>query len=130
MSGRSPPLYLHESPCRDTRKTVKTKQKQCSTPSNMVVITYYYVGCKYKAITWYLKKNKNAPRPSEHCLVRGQKNVKLLGGIKSCKYKTSSWHLNGFLDGNNIGSTVKCREKPTVMLYTDINRHVRTPEKQ
>ena len=31
---------------------------------------------------------------------------KRLGGIKGCKYKTSSWHLNGFPDGNNIGSAV------------------------
>ena len=31
---------------------------------------------------------------------------KLLGGIKGCKYKTSSWRLNGSPDGNNIGSTV------------------------
>ena len=31
---------------------------------------------------------------------------KRLGLIKGCKYKTSSWHLNGFPDGNNIGSTV------------------------
>ena len=30
---------------------------------------------------------------------------KRLGGIKGCKYKTSSWHLNGFPDGSNIGST-------------------------
>ena len=85
-------------------RLVKTKQKQCSTPSNMVVvIVYYCVGCKYKATTWYVKKNQNAPRPSEHPLVRGKKR---LGGIKGCKYKTSSWHLNGFRDGNNIGSTV------------------------
>ena len=31
--------------------------------------------------------------------------LKLLGGIKGCKYKTSSWHLKGFPDGNNIGSS-------------------------
>ena len=36
-------------------KTVKTKQRQCSTPSHMVVIIYYYyMGYKYKATTWYL----------------------------------------------------------------------------
>ena len=34
---------------------------------------------------------------------------KRLGGIIDCKDKTSSWHLNGFLDGSNIGSTVKGR---------------------
>ena len=37
-----------------TRKTVKTNQKQCSTPSHMVVVIYYYIGYKYKATTWYL----------------------------------------------------------------------------
>ena len=26
-----------------------------------------------------------------------------------CKYKTSLWHLNGFPDGSNIGSTVYYR---------------------
>ena len=29
---------------------------------------------------------------------------KRLDGIKGCKYKISSWHLNGFPDANNIGS--------------------------
>ena len=53
-----------------------------------------------------LKKNENAPRPSEHPPVRGGGMSKRLGRIKGCKYKTSSWHLNGFPDGNNIGSTV------------------------
>ena len=53
-----------------------------------------------------LKKNQNAPRPSEHLPVRGGGMSKRLGGIKSCKYKTSSWYLNEFPDANNIGSTV------------------------
>ena len=43
-----------------------------------------------------LKKNQNAPRPSEHPPVRGEKCQKRLGGIIGCNYKTSSWHLNGF----------------------------------
>ena len=50
-------------------------------------------------------KNQNAPRPSEHPPVRGGGMSKRLGGIKGCKYKPSSWHMNGFPDGNNIGST-------------------------
>ena len=53
-----------------------------------------------------LKKNQNAPRLFEHPPVRGEKMSKRLGGIKGWKYKTSSWHSNGFPDGNNIGSTV------------------------
>ena len=36
----------------------------------------------------------------------GGKISKRLGGINGCKYKTSSWHLNGFPDGSNIRSTV------------------------
>ena len=40
-----------------------------------------------------LKKNQNAPRPSEHPPVRGGEMSKRLGGIKEgCKFKTSSWH--------------------------------------
>ena len=51
-----------------------------------------------------LKKNQNAPRPSEHPPVRGGKMSKRLGGINGCKYKISSWHLNGFPYDGNIGS--------------------------
>ena len=40
----------------------------------------------------FLKKNQNAPRPSEHPPVREEKMSERLGGIKGCKYKTSSWH--------------------------------------
>ena len=47
----------------------------------------------------------NASRPSEHP-TRGGGKSKRLGGIIGCKDKTSSWHLNGFPYGSNIGSTV------------------------
>ena len=53
-----------------------------------------------------LKKNQSTPRPSEHPPVMGEKMSKRLGGIKGCKYKTSSWHLDRFPDADNIGSTV------------------------
>ena len=55
--GEKPTVILYtyiNHPCRDTIKTVKTKQRQYSTPSHMVVIIYYYIGYKYKATTWYL----------------------------------------------------------------------------
>ena len=57
---------------------------------------------------------------------------KRLGGIIGCKYKTSSWHLNGFLVVT-LGQQYNIGEKPTVILcmYTYIiNRHAGTPEKQ
>ena len=52
-----------------------------------------------------------APRPSVsiniNCIPKSRgKMSKRLGGIIGCKYKTSSWHLNGFPNGSNIGSTV------------------------
>ena len=54
-----------------------------------------------------LKKNQSTPRPSEHPPVMGGEMSKRLGGIKGCKYKTSSWNLNRFPDADNIvGSTV------------------------
>ena len=78
----------------------------------------------------FLKKNMNASRPSEHPSVRGKKMSKRLGGIIGCKNKTSSWHLNGFPVGSNIGSTeYNTGEKPSVMLYTYVNRHAGTPDK-
>ena len=34
----------------------KTETLYCSTPSNMVVIIYYYIDCKDKANPWYLNR--------------------------------------------------------------------------
>ena len=48
---------------------------------------------------------------------------KRLGGIIGCKYKTSSWHLNGFPIVVTLGQQHNIGEKP-------INRHAGTPEKQ
>ena len=79
---------------------------------------------------YFLKKNQNAPRPSEHSPVRGKNLSKRLGGIKGCKYKTSSWHLNGFPYIGTIGQQYNIGEKPTVILYSYINRHAGAPEKQ
>ena len=74
------------------------------------------------------KKSQNTPRPSEHPPVMGGKMSKRFGGIKGCKYKTSSWHLNRFPDVDN-NRQYNVGEKPTVILYIYINRHAGTPEK-
>ena len=56
---------------------------------------------------WILKKNQNAPRPSEHPPVRGKKMSKRLGGIIGCKYKNLFMAFKRVpLYGSNIGSTV------------------------
>ena len=57
---------------------------------------------------------------------------RLLGGIEGCNYKTSLWHLNGFPYDIivTLGQQYNIGEKPTVILYTYINRHAGTPEKQ
>ena len=55
---------------------------------------------------------------------------KRLGGIIGCKDKASSWHLIGFPNGSNIGSTLSCwGETRIVIRYTYINRHAGTPNK-
>ena len=78
------------------------------------------------------KKNLNASRPSEHPTVKG-KNVKTFRWNHRLQRQNLviPVDLNGFPDGSNIGSTVYyAGEKPTVLLYTYINRHAGTPEKQ
>ena len=47
-------LYTYINRHAGAPENVKTKQLQCSTPSHMVVIIYYYIGYKYTATTWYL----------------------------------------------------------------------------
>ena len=55
---------------------------------------------------------------------------RLVGGIIGCKDKTSSWHSNGFPMVVILGQQqYNVGEKPTVMLYTYINRHAGTPKK-
>ena len=69
-----------------------------------------------------LKRNQNAPRPSEHLPVRGGGISKRLGWIKGCKYKTSSWYLNGFPDGIvTLGQQYNVGEKPTVILTVHLH---------
>ena len=56
---------------------------------------------------------------------------KRLGGIKGCKYKTSSWYLNRLFPMQiTLGQQYNVGEKPTVILYIYINRHAGTPEKK
>ena len=65
-----------------------------------VVSDHQYFSCSC------IKNNQSTPRPSDHPPVMGETMSKRLGGIKGCKYKTSSWHSNRFPDADNIGSTV------------------------
>ena len=49
-------------------------------------------------------------------------STRLLGGIIDCEYKTSSWHLNGFPMVVTLGQQYYVGDKPTVILYTYVNR--------
>ena len=84
----------------------------------VTIHTIYHEYVRYQQYSCCLKKNLNASRPSEHPPVRGKKMSKRLGGIKDCKDKTSSWHLNGFPDGSKLGQQYNVGEKLTVILYT------------
>ena len=91
-------------------------------------VPYFGLACdngnSFLRLKELFRKNLNASKPSNYCLKKylnasrldllnipqsGGKMSKRLGGIIGCKYKASSWHLNGFPDGSNIRSTVKCR---------------------
>ena len=101
---------------------VVTLGLQYNVGEKPTVILYTYIKC--------LKKKQNAPRPSEHPPVRGEKMAKRLGGIIDCKYKTSSWHWNGFpYMVVTLGQQYNIGEKLTVILHTYLNRHAGTPEK-
>ena len=53
---------------------------------------------------------------------------KRLGGVIGCKYKNSSWTGSPIVV--TLGQQYNIGEKPTVILYTYINRHAGTQEKQ
>ena len=55
---------------------------------------------------FFLKKNLNAHLDLLSIPQLGRKRQKRSGGIIGCKYKTSSWHLDGFPEGSLIGSTL------------------------
>ena len=105
---RAHPLVLGHRFClvlghsrRAGRGTPHPRTPPSSTPPGAGTQIYLLI-FKNIFVFWCLKKKLNALRPSEHPPVRG-KMSKHLGGIIGCKYKTSSWHLNGFPDGSNIG---------------------------
>ena len=83
----------------------------------------------YKATTWYLKVNQNAPRPSEHPPVGGGGCQDVLVGAKAAKSKP----LHGKLTGSPMEITLGQQysnvwEKPLVILYAYINCHAGTQE--
>ena len=63
-------------------------------------------------------------------VVHHQNGVVIIYCFIGCSDNASTWYLNGFPDGSNLGSTVYVGEKPTVTLYTYIDRHAGTPEKK
>ena len=77
----------------------------CQTLST-AVSTKSVIFSSFSGVCRVFEENQSTPRPSEHPPVMGENFSKRLGGIKSCKYKISSWHLNRLPDADNIGSTV------------------------
>ena len=72
-------------------------------PDTILITLCHNIGEPFQYHDEFLKKNLNAPRPSEHPQSVG-KISRGLDWIIGCKDKTSSWHLNGLSDGGNIGS--------------------------
>ena len=66
----------------------------------------------------------NASRHSEHLpQSEGKLSKRLVGGIIGCKYKSSYGIQTGSLMVVTLGQKCNVGEKPTVILYTYINRH-------
>ena len=56
---------------------------------------------------------------------------RLVGEIIGCKYKTSSWHLNGFPTVVvTLGQQFNTGEESTVVICTYINLHAGTTDKK
>ena len=79
----------------------------------------------------FLKKNQNAPRPYEHPPVRGGgKYQNVYVGSKAANTKPLHDIQTGSPMEITLGQQYNVGEKPTIILYTYINRHAGTPEKQ
>ena len=80
---------------------------------------------------YFLKKNQTTPRPSEHPPVMGEKISKRL--VRWDQKAANTEPLHGISPGSpmqiTLGPQYNVGEKPTVILYIYINRHVGTPEK-
>ena len=99
LSGR---LHIegrgNEGP-RLQRKRKDENEANSTTMSDNLEWRRRYVCC--------LKKNLNASRPSVNNIPHRGKNVKTLSRWdQRLQRQNLSWHLNGFPDGSNIGSTV------------------------
>ena len=80
-------VQLHQSPCKDTKQKANTKQKQCSTTSNMVVIMYCFIGCKdiiawgcFRKFSTELFDRPNAPLRLKARLLKAEAMEALLYG--------------------------------------------------
>ena len=99
ISGRSPPLY-----CLYT--SIANCNRHAGTPGAFRFFFKHQIKIKHKQCC--LKENHNAPRPFEHPPVRGEKMSKRVPGRWDQRLQIQNLFmaLNGFPDGNNIGSTV------------------------
>ena len=126
--GEKPIVILYTYINRHARTPdKKQKQKQCSTSSNMVVIIYFYIGCKDKATTWYLNGfPKGIYLPWVYSMMWGRSP---LYTYINCHAEPPNIELKPYNNNSNIGSTVQyiVGEKPIVILYNYVDRHARTP---
>ena len=132
--------YLQKICALEKNQAAKKLIVSSCPPTTSALLLYHY----YTTAVWPVRTANNAAirtytlllfkEKSERTLdllsTGGEEMSKRLRGIRGCKYKTSSWHLNGFPMTVTLGQQYNIGEKPTVILYTYINRHAGTPEKQ
>ena len=81
-----------------------------------------------REVQFSLKKNLNASRPFEHPPVRG-KNVKTFRWGYRLQRQNLFIALKRVPRWLTLGQQCNVGDKPTVILYTYINRHTETPNK-
>ena len=71
----------------------------------------YYVGDKPTVILYTYIKKRHAGTPDKHqkqkqCCSTSSNMIVIIYSYICCKEKTTTWYLNGFLEGGNLRSTV------------------------
>ena len=77
-----------------------TLGQQCNVGEKPTVILYTYI-CR--------DARKKAKINQKQCMINSTSSNRveiIIYCFICCKDKTSTWHLNGFPDGSNLGSTV------------------------
>ena len=128
-SGEPEGLSTHERKCLAKPSMRSTLCHEGSSHLSPVLAHDFVIAIQIQ----YLKKNQNASRPSEYPPVRGGQIVKTFRWDQRLQIQNLFMAFKrvprlGSPMEITLGQQYNVGEKPTVILYTYINRHAGTPE--